>query len=70
MRLRINGELKLLELKEGNQSLLAVINRIGYDPRTIVVEFNGLILRSNEWRDQQVKEGDVIEIVTIVGGGS
>jgi len=36
----------------------------------VVVEFNGLILTPDRWAEQQVKDGDSLEIVTIVGGGS
>ncbi|WP_320674964.1 sulfur carrier protein ThiS [Prochlorococcus sp. MIT 1341] len=68
MKLQINGETKSLQLQQENLSNL--INRIGHDPRTVVVELNGSILRSDQWESQGLKEGDVIEIVTIVGGGS
>jgi sulfur carrier protein len=36
----------------------------------VVVEFNGLILTPDLWAAQHVKDGDSLEIVTIVGGGS
>ena len=68
MRLQINGEIKILELNQAY--LINVINRIGHDSRTVIVEFNGVIVRPDEWEQQQVKDGDIIEIVTIVGGGS
>jgi sulfur carrier protein len=34
------------------------------------VEYNGLILTPERWEAQQVQDGDNLEIVTIVGGGS
>jgi len=42
----------------------------GYEPRRVVVEFNGTILPRRHWPEQQVQAGDVLEVVTIVGGGT
>ena len=36
----------------------------------IVIEYNGAILNQEMWEAQIVKDGDNLEIVTIVGGGS
>ncbi|WP_369795521.1 sulfur carrier protein ThiS [Synechococcus sp. GFB01] len=36
----------------------------------MVVEFNGVILPRQRWAEQPVVESDVLEVVTIVGGGS
>jgi sulfur carrier protein len=35
----------------------------------VVVEFNGAILARSHWPGQEVVESDVLEVVTIVGGG-
>jgi sulfur carrier protein len=43
---------------------------LGYEPRLVVVEFNGEILPRERWATQPVGESDVLEVVTIVGGGS
>jgi len=69
MKLSINGELKLIETKDIMVSLLLVIEQLGVNPKLIVVEFNGEIINSKNWSEQKVKDGDVLEIVTIVGGG-
>ena len=70
MKLNINGESKVFkEIREGS-NLLKVIEQLGYNPKLIVVEFNGEILNTKLWVTQPVKEDDNIEIVTIVGGGS
>ena len=47
-----------------------VIEALGHHPKLVVVEFNGLILTPDRWAEQAVKDGDSLEIVTIVGGGS
>jgi sulfur carrier protein len=36
----------------------------------VVVEFNDEVLARRQWPEQQLSEGDVLEVVTIVGGGS
>ena len=69
MKLLINGEQKLIPILEKNASLRAVIEHLNLNPKLIVVEFNGEIINSHNWAEQQVKEGDILEIVTIVGGG-
>jgi sulfur carrier protein len=51
------------------QSLQGLLKRLGYRPELVVVEFNGAILARAHWNQQQVVESDVLEVVTIVGGG-
>lgn len=47
-----------------------VITQLDYNPRLIAIEYNGEILHRQHWQNTLVKEGDQLEIVTIVGGGS
>jgi sulfur carrier protein len=47
-----------------------VLRHFGYEPRLVVVEFNGDILPRTAWAQQAVGEDAVLEVVTIVGGGS
>jgi len=42
---------------------------MGYKPNTIVVELNSLIINSIKWEKVKLKDGDNLEIVSIVGGG-
>ncbi len=65
--LRINGELRSCPAGLRLDALLVVL---GYEPRLVVVEFNGAILPRDRWSAQAVVESDVLEVVTIVGGGS
>jgi sulfur carrier protein len=51
-------------------SLEALLSLLGYQPRLVVVEFNGEILPRQRWGAQAVVESDALEVVTIVGGGS
>jgi sulfur carrier protein len=41
----------------------------GINLRLVAVEYNGEILHRQFWEKTEVKEGDRLEIVTIVGGG-
>tara|TARA_Y100001968_G_scaffold331293_1_gene385516 strand:- start:232 stop:438 length:207 start_codon:yes stop_codon:yes gene_type:complete len=68
MKIFINGEVK--ELDENQSSLEKFIEILGYHPKLIVIELNGRILPPSKWHDQELKDNDSLEIVTIVGGGS
>jgi sulfur carrier protein len=65
--LRVNGEERRCP---AGLMLEAVLVALGYQPRLVVVEFNGEILSRDRWSAQAVVESDVLEVVTIVGGGS
>lgn len=65
--IRLNGEERRVS---GGLSLQALLPAIGYQPRLVVVEFNGQILPRRCWAEQPVVESDALEVVTIVGGGS
>ena len=69
MKIRVNGEEKKIELDQENALLSTVLNLMGYKHNTIVVELNNLIINSNKWKKVKLKDGDNLEIVSIVGGG-
>ena len=69
MKIKVNGEEKKIELDQENALLSTVLNLMGYKPNTIVVELNNLIINSMNWQKVKLKDGDNLEIVTIVGGG-
>ncbi len=69
MKFIINGEIKIINFQQSDPSLALLINCLGLNPKLIVVEFNGVILNQEKWNQQQVKDQDRLEIVTIVGGG-
>ncbi len=70
MKVQVNGEIKLFEKAKEPYTLSMIINELGHHPKLIVVEFNGVILNPKKWVKEIVQDGDIIEIVTIVGGGS
>ena len=68
MKIRVNGEERLIQSNE-SISLNETIQLLGYSSNTVVVELNKLIINSTEWEDKYIKNGDKLEIVSIVGGG-
>ncbi len=69
MKIKVNGEEKKLELDQENVLLSTALNSMGYKPNTIIVELNNLIINSIRWEKVKLKDGDNLEIVSIVGGG-
>ena len=69
MKIKINGEEKNIELENEKALLSSALIFLGYKPNTIVVELNDLIINSKKWDNEILKEGDRLEIVSIVGGG-
>ena len=69
MKIKVNGKEKNIELENKKFLLSSTIEFLGYRPNTIVVEVNDLIINSTKWKDKILKEGDRLEIVSIVGGG-
>lgn len=65
--LRVNGEPRTCP---AGLHLDQALEALGYRPQLVVVEFNGAILPRSRWSEQPVVESDVLEVVTIVGGGS
>ena len=69
MRIKVNGEEKKLELDQEDVLLSTALDYMGYKPNTIVVELNNSIINSLKWGKVKLKDGDNLEIVSIVGGG-
>ena len=68
MKIRVNGEERLIQINT-SISLDETMNLLGYSSNTVIVELNKLIINSEEWKNEYIKEGDNLEIVSIVGGG-
>ena len=68
MKIRVNGEDRFIQSNK-SISLNEIIRILGYSSNTVVVEVNKLIVNSAEWQDKYIKNGDKLEIVSIVGGG-
>ncbi len=70
MNLKINGEVKTIKNADVDFLLEGLLEHLGYKPQLVVVELNGVIVTTKDWLSTKIKDGDCLEIVTIVGGGS
>ena len=52
-----------------NLTMIGLFEFLNMNPRLVAVEYNGEILHRQFWTETMIKEGDRLEIVTIVGGG-
>lgn len=66
MKAKINGRDVVLEAPT---PLLAYLAGLGVDWRAVAVELNERILDRHEFASVSIGEGDVVEIVRMVGGG-
>lgn len=62
----LNGQVYYIQY---NITLFQIIHYFNYNHSLLVLEYNSLICNKNEWKKIFIKEQDIIEIVTIVGGG-
>ena len=69
MKIRVNGEEKFINNSNKEFTLTEALSQLGYDSSTIIVELNNLIVNNKSWQENKVKDGDKLEIVSIVGGG-
>ena len=70
MNLKINGEVKTIKKFTEEVFLEILLEHLGYKPQLVVVELNGEIINPKFWISTKIKNGDCLEVVTIVGGGS
>jgi thiamine biosynthesis protein ThiS len=66
MNLTINGESRAFPV----ETLSALIDALGMKSDRVAVELNRQIVPRSEWLETALKDGDRLEIVHFVGGGS
>lgn len=66
MLITVNGTDR--EVDEGISGA-GLLEMLGLPASTAVAELNGMVLVSSQFQAQTLNAGDVIELVTIVGGG-
>jgi len=64
--LKVNGEVQTCPMKT---PLPQFLKQLGLNLSLVVVEYNRDILHRQYWEKTTLQDGDVLEIVTIVGGG-
>ena len=67
MTIRLNGETREVA---GPVSITALLAALDIDPRRVAVEHNMTIVRRDAYSSTIVQDGDEVEIVNFVGGGS
>jgi len=69
MKLKINGKEK--ELKPKTLTVIELLKEENVDmPDMVSVELNGEILDRDAFESQSVKNGDVVEFLYFMGGGT
>ncbi len=66
MRLNINGR---AEMVSGSITIEGLIEERGLAPKRVVIEYNGIVITRERWSEIQIREGDIFEIISFVGGG-
>ena len=62
---KVNGE----ELDVAGKTVAEYLRAAKYDEKRIALERNGEIVFKSHYGDTVIEEGDVLEIVSFVGGG-
>ena len=52
-----------------NITLFELVTYFNYNLSLLVLEYNNIICNKKDWNNIFIKKNDIIEIVTIVGGG-
>jgi thiamine biosynthesis protein ThiS len=68
MRITINGEAHDIDASSVD-TVSALLTALGLPAERVAIEHNGAIVRRPERAQTLVQDGDVFEIVTLVGGG-
>lgn len=66
MNLTINGDTQACS----DETLSALVQRLGMKPDRLAIELNRRIVPRDEWSKTQLRDGDRLEIVHFVGGGN
>jgi thiamine biosynthesis protein ThiS len=70
MKLQINGEERDFAEASSSFTLAALVNVLGMKADRVAVELNRDIVPRDRWADTPLQEGDRLEVVHFVGGGS
>ena len=70
MKLHINGEERDFVEVTSAFTLLALVEKLGMKPDRVAVELNRDIVPRERWSETTLSEGDRLEVVHFVGGGS
>lgn len=66
MKIKLNGKARELD---GPMTVSDLLTADGYRPERIAVEINLAIIPKSEYGTTELSDGDVVEIVSFMGGG-
>lgn len=67
INIRVNG---LPEEVDENSSIRTILNTKGINPNIVACELNLTVIRRGKLGETILKDGDVLEIIHMMGGGS
>jgi sulfur carrier protein len=70
MKLQINGDERDFSEVPASLTLAALVAKLGMKPDRVAVELNHDIVPRDRWAATLLQEGDRLEVVHFVGGGS
>ncbi len=70
LSLTLNGQVRLFEALEMSSTLDQLVQELGLKGDRVAVEHNGSIAPRTTWGQTVLSEGDRVEVVHFVGGGS
>ncbi|PID72348.1 MAG: thiamine biosynthesis protein ThiS [Desulfobulbus propionicus] len=65
MNIQINGQQQASQAA----TLGALIADLGLEKKSLVVEYNGAIVKQEAWDATRLSDGDTLELLNFVGGG-
>ncbi|WP_263409340.1 sulfur carrier protein ThiS [Terriglobus tenax] len=70
LTLELNGQRREFGALDEGVALDQVVAELGLKLDRVAVELNGDIVRRTAWAETSLKDGDKLEVVHFVGGGS
>jgi len=70
MKLHINGEERDFDNAADPFTIVALVEALGMKADRVAIELNRDIVPRDRWNETTLNEGDQLEIVHFVGGGS
>ena len=66
IKVTLNGEVKGFS---DNITIKAIIEKYCRNSENIVAELNRDIIKRDKWQDKELADGDVLELISFMGGG-
>jgi thiamine biosynthesis protein ThiS len=66
VQIQLNGEMRTLDRP---LTLAELVHELELSPQRIAVEINAPLVRRADYAETALRDGDRVEVVTLVGGG-